>query len=167
MIDYDLIAQFASVDQTRRNITQPRLVALRLVATCGRILVEVETSEVTGLEKMETVLTEPFPRYQIVLDPAFGPEPHIDMAAPVAPPKPAPRYVEGAPGGEILPQWIATYQYGEVNAYLLERINLLPEVRWFRPNPVDDHYEGCQIPFRFGETGRGCFSPLRRIHRVS
>lgn len=156
MIDYDLIAQFASVDQTRRNITQPRIVGDRLVATCGRILVEVAVEEVTGLEKMETVLTEPFPRYQPVLDSAFGPPPGVNMAAPVAQPRP-----ESTDGS--LPEWIATYQYGVVNAYLLERIDLLHDVRWFRPNPIDGRYEGVHIPFCFGATGRGCFCPLRRV----
>jgi hypothetical protein len=182
MIPYSLIKQFASEDKTRPALLEPVVVAERMVATNGRVLVEVPVCEV-DLEGVALRLAPAdFPAYKVLLNTTFSAlasSSVSDCAVPFQIPGKSEDHMvavecyECSGTGEFSEpgdcwdcdgkgkwqecDWRVEYPGGSwLNGLFAEQVMSLPDITWYLPSSPES-----MIPFRFGHLGRGLIMPMR------
>jgi hypothetical protein len=177
----ETIESFCGSDATRPWIQVSHLVRSYVIATDGRIIIAVDTDEITEWpdEKREEwfsgMLASPAPTDLMEIISAYHAKPLILMDAPAIP-QPEPERdqctlcagfgkvgdeecnnCEGA--GDFPAQWIAKMGNLIIDARLVKKIHALPEVRWLmRPNQTP----ATPIPFLFGDNCKGAVMPMRK-----
>lgn len=176
-IALEVYREFASKDECRWAITQPRVIDGLIVATDGRVLVEcpVEEVETEGLTVLEDIH---FPDYRGIIDPEFTAQ-LWPLEMPPLPEKVVKMvecwdckgkgtYNSGAECGECdgKGEWeddeawhVKMGDYALKGKYV-EMIQRLPKVRWFTP-AAEKGKEFPPVRFGFGEQGRGMLMPMR------
>jgi hypothetical protein len=179
MIPLSVIQLFATTDETRYILTRPRIIDGKVVATDGRILVEVPESEVS-IDELE-VLDGNYPDYLKVLEPQIpvNPEP---LALPELPKEPAKvTCCECRGSGEFVcncpdccedhpcelcdgegsysdrSKWRLETPEIHLGGYYVAKAIQLPSLQWFKPA-----VEGGPAYFTFGNGGRGLLMPMRK-----
>jgi hypothetical protein len=177
MIPLSLIKQFASQDKTRPALLEPVVIDGRVVATNGRVLVEVPQREVDLSFSEETTAPDDFPDYRGVLSEVFGRDLTAVNFKVIGESKdymqttlcsacngtgqfsqPADcEWCDGEGKWEHC-EWQLTFPGGSwVNGRFCEMIETLPNLVWYAPNFI-----GEKIPFTFGSRGRGVLMPMRK-----
>lgn len=180
MIPLSLILPFASTDKTRYILTLPRIVGDKLVATDGRVLVEVPVSE---MEPFEVEVLEGFyPNYLAVMTPFDSPlgDP---IVMPEMPEKPTEKTVcdecygtgivtckydhdhecpecDGEGAWLDLSKWDVETPSFRLGCQFVEKVLALPNLQWFEPSK--ENICGAPVRFTFGENGRGLIQQMRR-----
>lgn len=181
MISIEAIKVFCSVDSTRGSIMRPGLVGGKVVATDGRVIVEVAVEEISPESLAGVEWSENFPDYVKHL----GWEGHWREALtpfemPPVPPKVSKMVECDCEGGkdefgdtcencdgkgswEDLSGWRVEGSLFAMAGHLVSRVLTLPGVRWYEP-AFGSPWQWVKDPFRFcfGETGRGLLMPLRK-----
>ena len=179
MIPIELIKKFASEDETRYAITQPRVIGGNLVATNGRILVEVPVDECDPAELAAPEIPDAdFPDYLPILE-SHEPDDLIPVQLPNIPSRPEKEECgdcdgtgifdcftcghkskcencDGTGTDERLFEWQIQTPVGRFLCQYIEMANTLPGVQFYAPKS-----EGQALWFTFGERGRGCLMPMR------
>lgn len=181
MIPFPLIKQFASQDKTRPALLEPVVIDGRVIATNGRVLVEVPATEVDLTEMGPMTALPDFPSYREILRDVFernlvsvefkvvgDSQEHMVTTMCSACNGTGEfsqtgdcEWCDGEGKWEHC-EWQLTFPGGSwVNGRFCEMIETLPGLIWYAPNLIGD-----KIPFTFGTAGRGVLMPMRKTSSI-
>jgi hypothetical protein len=181
MIPIALIKQFASQDKTRPALLEPVLDGGMIVATNGRVLVEIPINEVDVAPEELPAKWAFFPAYEPMINSVFSAlamsrdacaisfqlsgkaEDHMvahecaDCGGTGEFSEPGDCWECDGKGKWEECEWTVEYPGGSwVNGLFAQQIMRMPGLSWYLPaTPVS------VIPFTFGRCGRGLLMPLR------
>lgn len=185
MIPFTLIKQFASQDKTRPALLEPVWIGGNVVATNGRVLVEIPEGEVDLTLTVVPHAPKDFPAYRAMLNSTFSALALSKEYGAV------PFQLEGKAEEHMVTvecsecggtgdfsepgdcwdcdgkgkwqecDWRVQYPGGSwLNGLFAEQVMSLPGISWFLPATPES-----MIPFTFGERGRGLIMPMRPPNR--
>jgi hypothetical protein len=183
MIELNTMRLFVSTHPDRVILSEPRVINGVMVATDGRVIVEVPVREVDfDLEELE-VIPGTYPHYLSCFDMMFPDKKLVPMEPPVVSERPdgarkcfacrgMGRFVCRCPDCKTVEhecqecagkgalsiddQWLVRCGEVVVFAGYVQRIEQLPNVRWYRPIESNS-----AVLFHFGAAGRGMLMPVQ------